>query len=265
MSLALAVGAEAGSSLAAPSVAPPMRAWQATVARHFQRAAISYDDASALQKLSASEFLAASSAQGVVLELGAGHGQLAQAISARAEVSSVIALDVSDAMLRQAPISVQRVVGSALAIPLQDQCIDTVLSHFALHWCLSPMAVAAELRRVLRRHGQAQLAIPLAGSLAPLHGEAGDGTLLLPLHDWQAAFAHGWQREGSAVKTYTRYFANPREWLAYLRAMGVTATPQAAPASRRHLRELFARIEQAAEPAGIAFSFRVWHASFRAN
>ncbi|REH40500.1 methyltransferase family protein [Paraperlucidibaca baekdonensis] len=245
---------------------PATGPWQANVARHFQRAAMSYADTSALQQASAQDFFACTQARGLVLELGAGHGAIAQLISECTAVSTVLALDISEAMLRQAPIGpkVQRVVGSALAIPLRDQCVDTVMSHFALHWCLSPRAVAAELRRVVRAQGHAQLAIPLAGSLAPLHGDGGDGALLLPLAQWQAAFAQDWQLEASDVKTYTRHFTSARDWLAYLRAMGVTATPQAAPASRRHVRELLAGIEQAAEPAGIPFTFQVWHARLRA-
>ncbi|MEO6698877.1 MAG: methyltransferase domain-containing protein [Paraperlucidibaca sp.] len=248
--------------------------WQATVARHFQRAATTYADVSALQQASAHDLLIDCRAQGVVLELGAGQGELASILAARAEVSALIALDVSEAMLRAAPAmeKLQRVVASALAIPLQDHSVDTVLSHFAVHWCLAPAAVAAEMHRVLRLDGVVQLAIPVAGSLAPLHGAAGDGALLLPAATWQQAFAATgeskavWACEAATVKTYTRYFATAAEWLAYLRAMGVTAKPQAQAglAGKQAYRAIVERLMQAAEPSGIPFSFQVWHARFRA-
>ncbi len=226
-------------------------------------------------------------AQGLVLELGAGQGQLASAIAARPSVSSLIALDISEAMLTTAPAqaNISRVVASALAIPLMDHSIDTIVSHFALHWCLAPSAVAAEMHRVIRRDGRVQLAIPLAGSLAPLHGEQGDGALLLPLSEWQRAFTGAsasqqadtpltasaclgaaWHCEHDSVKDYSRHFRSASEWLSYLRAMGVTAKPkgQSGLAGRKGYQSLLAHLEKAVEPAGIPFTFKVWHAQFRA-
>lgn len=258
--------------------AVPQAQWQRNVTRHFQRAAQRYGDASALQQASLRDLLADCPAQGVTLELGAGHGQLAHALAARDEVSAMIALDVSEAMLRQGmrdqpsvAHKLARVVASALAIPLPEHSVDTIVSHFALHWCLAPQAVAAELQRVIRRDGLVQLAIPVAGSLAPLHGAAGDGALLLPLTAWQQAFGESWQVRRSAVKTYTRYFANASAWLAYLRAMGVTASPGAAAglSSKQHYRDVLARIDRAAlavgEGTAIPFSFHVWHACLQAT
>lgn len=263
----------------------PLSSWQSTVTRHFQRAATTYANVSELQQASMNDLLAECRAQGLVLELGAGQCHLASAIAARLEVSSLVALDISEAMLRTAPpqAKVSRVVASALAIPLIDRSVDAIVSHFALHWCLAPAAVAAEMHRVIRRDGRVQLAIPLAGSLAPLHGEQGDGALLLPLSEWQQAFAFradsalpvpnsAWAREHEAVKTYTRYFHTASEWLSYLRAMGVTAkpkgqqsqSPQSGLTGKQGYQSLIKRLELAAEPAGIPFTFKVWHAQFQA-
>lgn len=263
----------------------PLSNWQSTVTRHFQRAATTYANVSELQQASMNDLLAECRAQGLVLELGAGQCHLASAIAARLEVSSLVALDISEAMLRTAPpqAKVSRVVASALAIPLIDHSVDAIVSHFALHWCLAPTAVAAEMHRIIRRDGSVQLAIPLAGSLAPLHGEQGDGALLLPLNEWQQAFASradsaspipspAWACEHDAVKTYTRHFHTASEWLSYLRAMGVTAkpksqqsqSPQLGLAGKQGYQYLIKRLEQAAEPAGIPFTFKVWHAQFRA-
>ncbi|MBQ0722539.1 MAG: methyltransferase domain-containing protein [Paraperlucidibaca sp.] len=263
----------------------PLSSWQSTVTRHFQRAATTYANVSELQQASMNDLLAECRAQGLVLELGAGQCHLASAIAARLEVSSLVALDISEAMLRTAPpqAKVSRMVASALAIPLIDHSVDAIVSHFALHWCLAPAAVAAEMHRIIRRDGSVQLAIPLAGSLAPLHGEQGDGALLLPLNEWQQAFASradsaspipssAWACEHDAVKTYTRHFHTASEWLSYLRAMGVTAkpksqqsqSPQLGLAGKQGYQYLIKRLEQAAEPAGIPFTFKVWHAQFRA-
>ena len=259
--------------------------WQSAVTRHFQRAATTYADVSELQQASMHDLLTECRAQGLVLELGAGQGQLASVIAACPEVSTLIALDICEAMLRTAPqqAKLSRVVASALAIPLMDHSVDAIISHFALHWCLAPTAVAAEMHRVIRRDGCVQLAIPLAGSLAPLHGEQGDDALLLPLSEWQQAFtaqtnlastssSSVWACEHDAVKTYTRYFDTASDWLGYLRAMGVTAKPkspqlqssQPGLTGRQALQSLIKRLEQAAEPAGIPFTFKVWHARFRA-
>lgn len=252
---------------------PPSN-WQSTVTQHFQRAADTYASVSELQQISMLDLLAECHAQGLVLELGAGQGQLASVIAARPQVSSLIALDISEAMLRAAPsqAKLSRVVASALAIPLMDHSIDTIVSHFALHWCLAPTAVAAEMHRVIRRDGCVQLAIPLAGSLAPLHGEQGDGALLLPLSEWRRAFAasnsvsSAWACEHDTVKTYSRHFRTASEWLSYLRAMGVTAKPrgQLGLAGKLGYQSLITHLEQATEPVGIPFTFKVWHAQFRA-
>ncbi len=268
----------------------PLSSWQSTVTRHFQRAATTYADVSELQQASMHDLLAECRAQGLVLELGAGQCHLASVVAARLEVSSLVALDISEAMLRNAQpqAKVSRVVASALAIPLIDHSVDAIVSHFALHWCLAPAAVAAEMHRVIRRDGRVQLAIPLAGSLSPLHGEQGDGALLLPLSEWQQAFASrspssqadsaspipssAWACEHDAVKTYTRHFHTASEWLSYLRAMGVTAkpkgqqsqSPQSGLTGKQGYQSLIKQLEQAAEPVGIPFTFKVWHAQFRA-
>lgn len=215
---------------------------------------------------------------GRVLEVGCGDGHLARQLAGLPGVNSLIAVDLSEAMLRvctwPAGGETLRLCADAAALPLANASVDAVVSHFALHWCLSPVAVLGELRRVLAPGGHAFLIVPVAGSLPgrdplpdaadPCH-DPRDETLR-PLADWQAAArAAGWQVVTETVALKGEHHPDPAAWLAAVKAMGVTARrdAEAGLAGRARHQALMARLETLREPDGIPLRYRVWQVRLR--
>jgi len=124
-------------------------------------------------------------AEGRVLEIGAGSGLNLPFYSGQAE--NVVALDPSPALLSRARRDAtgnQRVVwleASAEAIPLDDRCVDTVLTTWTL--CSIPDVACAlgEVRRVLTPSGKL---------LFVEHGRAPDASV----GRWQDRLTPLWKR-----------------------------------------------------------------------
>ncbi len=95
----------------------------------------------------------------VIADLGAGTGIHSAALARRYRGATVVALDVSEAMLRQARRrstwrSKLRVLGGDMeALPLESGSVDMIFSNLTLQWCNEMDRVFAELRRVLRPGG----------------------------------------------------------------------------------------------------------------
>ena len=95
----------------------------------------------------------------VIVDLGAGTGQGARALKQRFRGSTVIALDSSPALLRQArrrgswlrPL--QTLCADALRLPFKTGSVDLVFSSLLLHWVDDFDAALAEVRRVLAPGG----------------------------------------------------------------------------------------------------------------
>lgn len=96
-------------------------------------------------------------AQGRVLEVGVGSGLNLKLYPPR--VTEVLALEPDPKLIRMAephakeascPVSIMEAV--AEEIPLEDQCVDTVVSTWTL--CTLPLAALPEMRRVLKPGGK---------------------------------------------------------------------------------------------------------------
>ena len=117
-----------------------------------------------------------------VLDLGCGDGHLLELL-ARAPARTLIGVDLSDAELaaaRRRPALARAVLlgGDAAALPVADASIDACVSHLAFTLMTDPVAVAAEVARVLRPGGV--FATVVGGSPAADHpGEAFDAFLAL--------------------------------------------------------------------------------------
>lgn len=251
-------------------------AWQEILRRRFDRAAPGYGRLARVQQGSADTLLAeAGPLHGVVLDLGCGSGHLARTLAMQPAITRVLALDLSEGMLRvpewgrapgavePGPAPLNRLVADAACLPLAAGSVDALLSNFALHWCPEPLPLMRELRRVVRADGLAQLAIPVAGSLDIRPEASGRGAALRDAGDWHAAAGQaGWQVARAEVAECREYHADARAWLEALRAMGVTARQGSGAGllGRQGFRALLERLELAREPDGIPLSYRVWRA-----
>ena len=88
-----------------------------------------------------------------VLDIGCGPGKLLTSLGSAAPRAQVVGTDVTEAMLRLAPISFRRVIGDAQALPLRSSCFDAAVLAFVLFHLPDPEAGLAEARRVLRAGG----------------------------------------------------------------------------------------------------------------
>lgn len=96
---------------------------------------------------------------GVVLEVGIGSGLNLPFYGP--QVERLYAIDPSEELLRMArkraksmPFPVEFFARSGEAIPIDDHCVDTVLTTFTLCTIADPLAALREMRRVLRPTGR---------------------------------------------------------------------------------------------------------------
>lgn len=151
---------------------PPTPIDRGVVRRASARAARDYERHDALQReiearlLDSLGYYEAPPAR--VLDVGCGTGRGAAALRKRWPQATVIALDLSTAMLRAArhhagwrrPFVLA--CADALSLPFPDHSIDVVYSNFCMPWCGAPRPFIKELNRVLSHGG-----FLVASSLGP--------------------------------------------------------------------------------------------------
>lgn len=94
----------------------------------------------------------------VVLDIGCGPGALTAELVRRCGGSAVAAIDPSEpfvAECRRRNPGVDVRLGSAEALPFDDQSFDAALAQLVLHFVSDPPSAAGEMRRVLRPGGVA--------------------------------------------------------------------------------------------------------------
>jgi len=136
---------------------------RAAVRRSFDRAAAGYDESAVLQAEVRAQLLGrldyVSLEPSVVLDVGCGTGHSSRALKDRYPRAQVLALDLSEGMLREARQrqswrrKFARVCGDAARLPLAGGSVDLVFSNLTLQWCTDLDAAFAEFRRVLRPRG----------------------------------------------------------------------------------------------------------------
>jgi malonyl-CoA O-methyltransferase len=129
----------------------------------FDRASAGYDQAAALQarvREELAERLALFKlSPRVALDLGTGTGGGAQALARAYRRASVLALDNSAGMLREARRRsgffrrFTRILADAGALPLASASVDLVFSNLMLQWCNDLAGPLAEVHRVLAPGG----------------------------------------------------------------------------------------------------------------
>ncbi|NLK85874.1 MAG: methyltransferase domain-containing protein [Clostridiaceae bacterium] len=100
----------------------------------------------------------------VLVDLGAGDGYLSRAVAS--EVASVIAVDLSEAMLRelskkadrQGIKNIRTILGDGCDMPLSDNSTDIVCANMFLHHIDEPITAIKEMHRILKPGGRVFLA-----------------------------------------------------------------------------------------------------------
>ncbi len=141
------------------------------VADAFSRAAHSYDEAAAFQRLSGERLLACLPADGGrdALDVGCGTGYFSRRLTALAY--RVTALDLAPGMLAQAQRqrSAQHyLLADMERLPLATASMDLCFCNLAIQWCASLPQALAELMRVTRPGGRVLFATLADGSLGEL-------------------------------------------------------------------------------------------------
>ncbi|WP_283629505.1 methyltransferase domain-containing protein [Shewanella baltica] len=156
----------------------------AQIAERFSAAAHSYQDHNQLQRLSAASLLSEFTAQGHLLDIGAGPGTDFSAYhcahqsehhsehgSIQNPPTAVFAVDIALGMLhklKQSYPDYHGVCADAECLPFVDGCIDVIYSNLALQWCANFPAAVAEMARVLKPNGECHLSLVAQGSLNQL-------------------------------------------------------------------------------------------------
>lgn len=196
------------------------------VARHFSRAAASYDQVAELQRQVADALLAEyQQSTGTILDLGCGTGYLSGQLqaglaAAGQQTSRVVALDLAPGMLAQArqqhpQPGIHWLQGDAEALPLAEDCCSAVLSSLAVQWCSDPQQLFRECWRVLKPGGQLLLSTLGPATLHELRqawaesDNAAHVNRFWSLASWQRAAGAGWQGQW-LQRNWTLYY--PRAW-----------------------------------------------------
>lgn len=133
---------------------------KARIRQSFERAALTYDSAAAIQR-GICDLLLAGLPAGLVparlLDAGCGTGHALSLLSKRFPGAAALALDFSPAMLLRVAPSADRLAGDLEHLPLAADSVDLYWSSLAVQWCELPK-VLAEARRVLLPTGQLALA-----------------------------------------------------------------------------------------------------------
>lgn len=206
---------------------------KSAVARCFGKAAASYDQHAALQRLTSDHllrYIPAGSCQTAV-DLGCGSGALLPYMASKAK--HLIAIDISLGMLQHAqantvlPIKHNWLAGDAEALPLQSGSIDLCISNLALQWCNSLEAPLAEIERCLNPGGYVLFSTLVAGSLGEITeawrgvNESKHVNRFLPEADIQMALRQsGMIIEQFHVQLETMHYASVKDVMQSLKGIG---------------------------------------------
>jgi ubiquinone/menaquinone biosynthesis C-methylase UbiE len=89
-----------------------------------------------------------------VADIGSGKGRFARIVKERFPDSSVIALDLAEAMLAHVPTNIERVSASMTALPLATGSVDAAYATESLEHAVDIPAAVAELARIVKPGGR---------------------------------------------------------------------------------------------------------------
>ncbi len=243
----------------------------ASIRRTFSRAARTYGPAARVQQAVAGTCAALCPAGNYprVLDVGAGTGFLARALTPRITWGSYLALDLSRDMLRthrQAAPPALLVAGDGEALPFAPASFDLLVSASALQWFSSPERSLPALFSLLRPGAAFSLAIFIAGTLAELaaaSAASGFGSVLplRPADSWLDLLAAAGFSPQFRTENRILLFPSVREVLLSLQRTGTAFTPDKRAASRTRYESFLSTYQDRfATPEGIPATYCVLYA-----
>lgn len=139
------------------------------VARHFGRAATTYNRHNQLQQRVASELATHLRPAAVLIDAGCGPGINLDNLALQTE--QYLGLDISAPMLAQARAQNPQQVflqGDLEQLPFSAASADALFSSLAVQWCNAPQDFLSEATRIVRPGGQVLFSTVLSNSLQPL-------------------------------------------------------------------------------------------------
>lgn len=253
------------------------------VRRQFERAAARYAEADVLARVTAEQML--ERLEGInhtpahILELGCGQGRDLHALAKRYPDARIHAMDVAHAMVRQiAPTKglltrllrktpvIDRLVGTATALPLKAGSVDMVWSNLMLNWLDDPAPALREAHRIMQVGGMLMFSTLGPDTLKELRaalGEAGGDHVhaFIDMHDLGDALVKaGFADPVMDMDTLTLTYADFDGLMADLRLSGSTnASEQRARGlgQRTIWRTARERYEQARQDGRLPATFEV--------
>ncbi len=220
-----------------------------TIRRHFSRAASAYDEAAVLQRAVAAHLDERLDLVTLrperVLDVGAGTGILTEKMLSRYPRAEVVAVDLSESMLRHARgklagragwwarlrghCPAHLVVADAHQLPFGDGSFDLIVSNLMLQWCDDLDAVFTELRRLLRPEGLLLFTSFGPDTLKELRAawdqvdDREHVNTFIDMHDvGDALIRAGFGQPVMDVEHFTLTYAEPMGVLKDLKAIGAT-------------------------------------------
>jgi malonyl-CoA O-methyltransferase len=249
------------------------------VMRAFSRAAPDYEAAARLERrvraelLDRLQFFPLKPAQ--VLDLGAATCESTRQLHERFPRAQVLAVDLTEAMLRAAPetrwpwqrAGFARVCADAAALPLRAQSVDLIFSNLMLQWCDRPQVVFEEFVRVLRPGGLLLFSTfgpDTLGELRAAWAAADDGSHVSAFADMHE-LGNGLMQAGLAepvldVEHHRLHYADARALMRELKLLGArnAAHDRARGLTgRRHLDRMLTAYEGVREEKGLPATFEV--------
>lgn len=229
---------------------------RAHIQKHFNHAAVSYDEAAVLQKLVATHVDERLDLVLVepktILDVGAGTGILTSKLVQRYPGAKVLGLDLSHNMLEKAQQNLARpgwkglpsflsnalgltkpgaqlINADANHIPLADASVDLIVTNLMLQWCDDLDKVFQEFRRVLKPEGLLMLTTfgpdtlkELRQAWSKVDGQEHVNTFI-DMHDiGDALIRNGFGQPVMDVEHFTLTYEKPIGVLKDLKAIGAT-------------------------------------------
>ncbi|MDR9468719.1 methyltransferase domain-containing protein [Marinospirillum sp.] len=200
-----------------------------------------------------------------VLDLGSGPGHWTARLAESYSDASVLGLDLSPAMVRQARYSYPEigfVQGNAYSLPLQNNSLDLVFSNLALQWCPDLRPLLTGIHRVLKPGGRALITSLLPGSLEEIHqawSQAGALSRVLNFQPeaayQQAVTAAGFSHFHLEASPQVFYYPTSRDLLQSV--TGIGASGGAGFLSKDQYRRIHQQLEQRRTPQGLPLTYQL--------